>query len=145
MSTVEESEYGPLGPGHEMAKDPMAGIRGVMAGALIMESITFILAITVVAKVTDHNADTPVFSITVVSALAILLFVAAFMQKRSYADYLNIGLQICAVLCIFIHPAVGIMGIIFSLVWWYIYYLRKNLQERMKRGLLPGQHWPAEK
>ena len=48
MSTPGTSEVGPLGPGHEPAKDPMKGIRGVMAGTLVLEAITIWLALTVI-------------------------------------------------------------------------------------------------
>ena len=39
----DAAEYGPLGPGHDPVKDPLKGLRGVMAGTLIMEFITFLL------------------------------------------------------------------------------------------------------
>ena len=41
----------PLGLGHEPVKDPIAGLRGVLSGTLIMESITVLLILLVILKV----------------------------------------------------------------------------------------------
>ena len=40
----------------------------------------------------------------------------------------------------FVHPSAGFIAILFIAVWAYLLYLRKNLIERMKRGLLTTQH-----
>ena len=46
-----EIPVGPLGPGHAPVKDPMAGLRPVMSGTLVMEAITVFLILLVVLKV----------------------------------------------------------------------------------------------
>ena len=68
------------------------------------------------------------------------MFVVAFLQKHRWALAANVVLQVFAVAGFFVHPSMGIMALIFAAVWWYIFYLRKNLIARMKRGLLTTQH-----
>ena len=140
MSKREESvEYGPLGPGHAPEKDPMKGIRGVMAGTLIMEAITIALVLTVILRV-DDGAYWTTFNWVYVSAVAVAMFIAAFLQRFSWAIPMNIALQVIAFAGVFVHPSMGIVAGIFILVWAYLFYLRNNMVERMKRGLLTTQH-----
>lgn len=132
-------EYGPLGPGHAPVKDPMKGLRGVMAGALVMEAITFYLVLTVILRV-DGGAYWTTFNWVAVTTLATLMLVAAFVQKQPWALPVTIGLQVIALGGFFIHYSMGIIAVFFALVWWYILYLRSNLIARMQRGLLTTQH-----
>ena len=133
------SEYGPLGPGHAPAKDPLKGLRGVMAGTLVMESIALLLVLTVIARI-DDGAYWTTFNWVYVTVVGVAMFVVAFLQKRRWALAANVVLQVFAVAGFFVHPSMGIMALIFAAVWWYIFYLRKNLIARMKRGLLTTQH-----
>ncbi|GAB3597002.1 hypothetical protein CFAEC_10465 [Corynebacterium faecale] len=135
----ETADYGPLGPGHEPLKDPMKGIRGVMAGTLVMEAITMGLVLTVILRV-DNGAYWTTFNWVYVTAVAVAMLLAAFLQRFSWAIPLNIALQVFALAGVFIHYSMGIVAVIFILVWVYLFYLRKNMMERMKRGLLPTQH-----
>ncbi|WP_296103710.1 DUF4233 domain-containing protein [uncultured Corynebacterium sp.] len=132
-------EYGPLGPGHDPVKDPLKGLRGVMAGTLIMEFITFLLVLPVVARVDEGAYNTP-FNIVSVIVFCVALLVMSFMQRKSWALGVDLFLQVVAIVGFIVHPAMGVMGIVFALVWAYIVFLRKNLIERMKRGLLTTQH-----
>lgn len=131
---------GPLGPGHTPAKDPMKGLRGVMAGTLVMESISMLLVLTVIAKV-DGGAHWTTFNWVFVTAVGVAMFLWAFMQKRPGALSINLILNVIAVGGgLFVHYSMVIMALIFIAVWMYILVLRKNLLERMKRGLLTTQH-----
>lgn len=132
-------QYGPLGPGHELPTDPMKGLRGVMAGTHIMEAIVIFLVLTVITRV-DGGERASALNIAYVTAVGVAMVVAAFLQKRPWADKLNIGLQVLAILGVFVHLSMGVMGVLFAATWWYIYHLRRVLQERMRRGLLPAQH-----
>lgn len=135
----EAAEYGPLGLGHEPAKDPMKGIRGVMAGTLVMESITIALVLTVILRI-DNGVYWTTFNWMYVSGLAIVMLLAAFVQRFSWSIPMNIVLQVLALAGFFIHPSMGVVAIIFIMVWLYLFYLRSNMVERMKRGLLTTQH-----
>lgn len=135
-----ETEYGPLGPGHAPAKDPLKGLRGVMAGTLVMESISLLLVLTVIARV-DGGVHWTTFNWVTVTVLGVCMFIAGFLQKRPQALAITWALQIIALVTgIFIHYSMVIMVLIFIAVWFYIMVLRKNLIERMKRGLLTTQH-----
>ncbi|RAV33019.1 DUF4233 domain-containing protein [Corynebacterium heidelbergense] len=134
-----EIEYGPLGPGHAPENDPLKGLRGVMAGTLIMEAIVVLLVLTVITRIDGGAAGTP-GKIGYVVALGVAMVVAAFLQKRPWADKLNMALQVLTIAGVFVHVSMAVMGILFAAVWWYIYHLRKVLLERMRRGLLPAQH-----
>ena len=140
MSKHDEAvDYGPLGPGHEPAKDPMKDIRGVMAGTLVMEAITMGLVLTVILRV-DNGAYWTTFNWVYVTAVAVAMFLAAFLQRFSWSIPMNIALQVFALAGVFIHYSMGIVAVIFILAWAYLFYLRNNLIERMKRGLLTTQH-----
>ena len=136
---IEETQMGPFGPGHEPATDPLKGLRGVMAGTHILEAIVILLGLTVVTRIHDGEYSTT-FNVVYVTVLGVAMIVAAFLQKMKFADALNIGLQVLAIIGFVVHPSIGAMGLLFAAVWWYIYHLKKNLLERMKRGLLPSQH-----
>lgn len=138
-----QGEYGPLGPGHVPANDPLKGLRGVMAGTHIMEAIVILLVLTVITRVDAGSAATT-FNMSYVIGLGVAMIAAAFLQKAKWADWLNIALQVLAIAGFIVHPAMGAMGVIFALCWWYIYHLRSNLMRRMKRGLLPSQHLDEE-
>lgn len=136
----EPIEYGPLGPGHAPAKDPMKGVRGVQAGTLIMEAITVFLVLTVILRIDEGQYWTTLNQVYVgvVGGAHVLL---AFLQRFSWGLWAAVGLQVFVLLGgLIVHASMGIVGIIFVLVWWYLLHLRSNLIERMKRGLLTTQH-----
>ncbi|GAB2511828.1 hypothetical protein CATRI_09705 [Corynebacterium atrinae] len=136
---MSNPEFGPLGPGHEPAKDPMKGIRGVMAGTLVLEAITIWLALTVILRV-DDGAYWTTFNWVAITALGAAHLIMAFLQRLPWALPVNLALQVLLLAGVFIHPSVGIIAIIFIIVWWYLLHLRSTLIERMKRGLLTTQH-----
>lgn len=135
----EQPEYGPLGPGHEPAKDPLKGLRGIMAGTMMMEAITFYLVLTVILRV-DNGAYWTTFNWIFVTTVATAMLVLSFLQSQPWAIKANIGMQVVALTGFLIHPSMGVVAVLFSLVWWYVMFLRRNLIERMKRGLLTTQH-----
>lgn len=133
----------PLGPAHEMQVDPFKGLKGMMAGIMLMEAITVLLVLAVVGVV-DDGAHATVFNMTYVAVLGVAMVVASFLQFRPWADKMNIGLQVLAVLGVIVHPTMLFVAILFILAWWYTYHLRANVKSRMDRGLLPAQHYYVE-
>ena len=95
--------------------------------------------LTVIARI-DEGAYWTTFNWVYVTVVGVAMFVVAFLQKRRWALAANAVLQVFAVAGFVVHPSMGIMALIFAAVWWYIFYLRKNLIARMKRGLLTTQH-----
>lgn len=133
------ADYGPLGPGHAPAKDPLKGIRGVMAGTMVLEAITILLALTVILKV-DEGAYWTTFNWVYLTVLGLAHLVLAFLQRFRWSLPMNLVLQLFVLAGFFVHPSVGIIAVIFLLVWWYLLHLRSNIIQRMKRGLLTTQH-----
>lgn len=129
------------GPTAPSAPDPWKSFRGVMAGTLILEIITVLLALPVVSAVGGGlTALTTAFLV----GFAVLLGLLAGMQGRPWAIWANLGVQPLLLLGFFIYPAVGFIGVLFILVWAIIAYFRAEVLRRQRLGLLPGQQQPPD-
>lgn len=117
-------------------KDPWKGLRGVMAGTLVLEGIVVLLALPVVATV---GGGLGWVSGGYVVVLAVLMFLGAGVQGKPWAMPFNLALQVATILGFFVDIAIGLVGVLFAAVWIYILYLRRDITDRMTRGLLPGQ------
>ncbi|MBO0854436.1 MAG: DUF4233 domain-containing protein [Nocardia sp.] len=118
------------------ATDPWKGFRGVMAGALILEAITVLLALPVVATVGGGLAW---WSVLYLVGVAVLMIAGAGLQRRSWALAFNLILQIPVLAGVFIHGSIGIIGVVFAAVWGLILVLRSDVKRKMEQGLLPSQ------
>lgn len=107
-----------------------------MAGTLILEAIVVLLVLPVVAKL---GGGVSWLSGGYVVVLALLMIVASGLQRRPWGLGLSLALQVAMILGFFVHPALGVMGLIFAAVWGYILYLRRDMQQRIAAGRLPGQ------
>lgn len=132
-------EYGPLGPGHDPVKDPMQGLVGVLSGTLVLEAITVFLILPVLLKVDDGQLWTT-FNWAYVTVIGIALVVMSFLQRVPGALWIDLALQIPLICGFFIHWSVGVVGVIFGLVWFYIVKLRSEMVQRMRGGYLVTQH-----
>lgn len=118
------------------ATDPWKGLRGVMAGTLILEAITVLLALPVVAAV---GGGIGWFSGGYLVILALVMFLGAGLQRRPWAIPFNLALQVLLILGVFVHLSIGVMGVFFAVVWGFILVLRADVKRRMELGLLPSQ------
>jgi Protein of unknown function (DUF4233) len=118
------------------APDPMKGLRGVYAATLTLEAIVVGLALLVLPK---FGEGATAFGVTVISALAVAMVVAAGLQRRPWGLWLALGLQAVMIACGLLVPALGVMGVVFALVWAGILLLRRDLMGKMARGELPSQ------
>jgi Protein of unknown function (DUF4233) len=118
------------------APDPMKGLRGVYAATLTLEAIVVALALLVLPK---FGAGATPFGVTVIAALAVAMVVAAGLQRRQWGLWLALGLQVAMIACGLLVPALGVMGVVFALVWAGILLLRRDLVGKMARGELPSQ------
>ncbi|HJC86054.1 MAG TPA: DUF4233 domain-containing protein [Candidatus Corynebacterium faecigallinarum] len=130
----------PLGTPHEMEVDPFKGLKGMMAGIMLMEAITVLLVLTVIGVIDEGSYATPL-NMGYVGGLGVLMVIASFLQFKPWADKMNIGLQVLALIGGFVHPTMFFVAILFILAWWYTYHLRANVKSRMDKGLLPAQHF----
>lgn len=140
MTDHDNQEYGPLGPGATPVKDPIKALSGVLAGTLIMEAITIILALTVVLQIDSGAYWTP-FNWGVIIALAVAHVVLAFVQRKPWGLKAAIALQVVSfVVGVFVHWSLAAIVAVYILVWWFVLTLRSDIIERMKRGMLTTQH-----
>lgn len=117
-------------------RDPWKGLRGVMAGMLVLEAIVVLLALPVVA--TTGDGMTPATGGYVV-ALGLAMIVMSGMQRRPWALRANLGLQVLAIAAFVFSAPLGAVGVLFAAVWAYLMYLRHDIAARMAAGRLPGQ------
>jgi hypothetical protein len=116
--------------------DPWTSFRGVMAGTLILEAIVVLLALPVIGAV---GGGLTAASTAYVVGVAVVLILMAGVQRRPWAIWANVGVQLLLVAGWLIYPGVGFIGLLFLVVWLLIAYLRAEVLRRQKRGLLPGQ------
>jgi Protein of unknown function (DUF4233) len=121
--------------------DPWKSFRGVMAGTLILEAIVVLLALPVVGAVGGGLTG---FSTAYLVGFAVFLVLMAGVQGRPWAIWANLAVQVVLIAGWLIYPGVGLMGILFTLVWLMIVYLRGEVLRRQRHGLLPGQRPPTE-
>ncbi|MBF6097944.1 DUF4233 domain-containing protein [Nocardia cyriacigeorgica] len=116
--------------------DPWKGLRGVMAGTLVLEAIVVLLALPVVA---DVGGGLSWLSGTYLVTLAVVMILGAGLQRRPWAVPFNLGLQVLVIAGAFIHVSIGVIGILFAIVWAFILILRNDVKRRMDLGVLPSQ------
>ena len=115
--------------------DPERGLRGVMSATLVLEAITVLLAIPVAAN--TGGGVGPV-GVTIICVLAVLLIGACAIVSRPYALPVILSLQVLMIACWVITPPLGIMGVVFGLVWALILWFRGEFRRRLAAGTLPG-------
>jgi hypothetical protein len=116
--------------------DPWKSFRGVMAGTLILEAIVVLLALPVVSAV---GGGLDAFSMTYLIGFAVFLVLLSGVQGRPWAIWADLGVQLLLIAGWVVYPGVGFMGLIFTVVWGLIVYLRGEVLRRQRRGMLPGQ------
>src|ERR1700732_5645374 len=113
--------------------DPWRSFRGVMAGVLLLEAIVVLLAIPVVG-VTGRGLTA--VTGTYLIGVAVLMVVLSALQRRPWAIWANLAVQVIVIGGFFVAPAGGFVGLLFTGGWVLIVYLRA--------GLLRGQHPPPD-
>jgi hypothetical protein len=121
--------------------DPWKSFRGVMAGTLILEAVVVLLALPVVAAV---GGGLTALSLGYLIGLAAILVLLSGLQGRSWAIWVNLAVQLVPVAGFAVYPGIGIIGVLFAVVWAVIAYLGAEVRWREKRGLLPGQQQPPD-
>jgi hypothetical protein len=119
----------------------MKGVRGVFAATLVLESIVVALGLLVLPK---FGAGATPLGIAAIGGVALALLLASGVQRRPWGLGLALGLQLAVLLCAFLVPALGIIGILFALVWGGLLLLRRDVALRMARGELPSQQVPDQ-
>ncbi len=133
MTTAPSPEGGSVRP---PARDPWKGFRGVCAGTLVLEAIVVFLALPVVATV---GGGLSWISGTYIVGLGIVMLLGAGLQGRPWALQFDVALQVLVILGFLAHPSIAVVGLLFSCVWGYLIYLRRDLRQRIAEGRLPSQ------
>jgi hypothetical protein len=117
--------------------DPMKGIRGVFAMTLVLEAIVVGLGLLVLPKF--GGGATPL-GISVLGGLAVVMVLASGVQRRPWGLKVALALQVVMIVAGFVFvTALGIMGVVFALVWAVLLWMRNEVATRMARGELPSQ------
>jgi hypothetical protein len=107
--------------------DPWKSFSAVMAATLILEAIVVLLAIPVVGEV--GGGLSPV-SLGYLIGLAALLILLAGLQRRPWAIWVNLAVQVVVLGGFALYPGVGFIGVLFSGLWVLIAYLRAEVRRR---------------
>lgn len=116
--------------------DPMKGFVGVMSAALLLEVIVVLLALPVVAKLGDGLAT---WQGVLVGVLALALVVTCVFVRRPWGRWVAAGIQVVMLASWFAFVALGIIGLLFALVWAVLLWMRHDVARRMAQGGLPSQ------
>jgi lysylphosphatidylglycerol synthetase-like protein (DUF2156 family) len=116
--------------------DPLRSFRGVIVAVLVLEGVVVLLALPLVAKLGDGLAT---WQGILVGALALALFLACGAAGRPWGLGVALGLQVVLIACWFAVPALGILGVVFGLVWACLAWFRRDVAKRMAQGRLPSQ------
>jgi hypothetical protein len=108
--------------------DPWKSFRGVTAGILILEAIAVLLALPVVSAVGAGGLT--VGPLVYLIALATALVLLTGIQSRPWAIWMDLGLQPVLIAGYLIYPGVGLLGVVFTVVWALIAYFRVEVLRR---------------
>lgn len=105
-------------------RDPVRAVRGLGAGTLVIETIVLLLAIQPIRVLGGNLSGTAVAAVLGLAVLAVLL---AGLMGRSWAWHGGTAVQILLLLAGFLHWSLGVLGLIFALVWLYVLHVRRTI------------------
>lgn len=118
------------------APDPMKGFRGVAAGTLLLEVIVVGLSLLVV----QHTGGGIASGAGLMVGIVLVALIAALgLLRHAWALWFVAAIQVALLTGFFVLTEIGVLGVIFGLVWTYLFYLRRDVAKRMAEGRLPSQ------
>jgi hypothetical protein len=114
----------------------MRSFVGVMSATLVLEVIVVLLALPVVAKLGDGIGT---WQGVLIGVLALALMVTCVFLRRPWGRWVAAGLQLVMIACWFVVVALGVLGLVFGLVWVVLLWMRHDVARRMAEGRLPSQ------
>jgi hypothetical protein len=115
--------------------DPERGLRGVMSAILILEAIVILLGIPVAE---NTGSGTGTVGVVLICALALAHIGTCAVVRKPYAVGTILALQALLIACWAINASLGVMGIVFTIVWALVLWMRREFRRRLAAGLLPG-------
>jgi hypothetical protein len=107
--------------------DPWKSFGAVMAATLILEAIVVLLALPVVGAV---GGGLTAASLGYLIGLAALLILLAGLQRRPWAIWVNLAVQVVPLAGFAVYPGVGFIGVLFTGLWLLIVYFRAEVRRR---------------
>ena len=107
--------------------DPWRSFGAVMAATLILEAIVVLLALPVVGAV---GGGLTAASLGYLIGLAALLILLAGLQRRPWAIWVNLAVQVVPLAGFAIYPGVGFIGLLFTGLWLLLVYFRAEVRRR---------------
>ena len=92
-----------------------------------------LLAIPVVGAV---GGGLTAVSLGYLIGLAVLLVVLSGLQRRPWAIWVNLGVQLMPLAGFALYPGVGFIGLLFTGLWALIAYLRAEVRRRQESARL---------
>lgn len=120
--------------------DPERGLRGAMSATLVLEALTILLALPVAART---GGGVGPFGVGYILLLAAAHVAGCVVVKRYWALTAFLALQVLVVAGWFVSASLGVMGVVFGLVWLAIAWFRFEYRRRSAAGTLPSQQPPA--
>jgi MFS superfamily sulfate permease-like transporter len=103
----------------------------------VLEAIVVLLALLVFAR---FGSGPPAVGTAVIVGLAVLMIVGSGLQRRSWGLGYALVLQFVTIMAGFVLVTpLGVVGVIFGIVWVVLLLMRRDVARRMARGELPGQ------
>lgn len=121
----------PAGEGAPPPADPWKSFGAVMAATLLLEALVILLAIPVVGAV---GGGLNAASLGYLIGLAVLLMLLVGLQRRPWAIWMNLGVQLVPLAGFAVYPGVGFIGLLFASMWVLIAYLRAEVKRRQAPG-----------
>jgi Protein of unknown function (DUF4233) len=107
--------------------DPRRAFRGPASAALSLEAVIVPFSLLVMAKV--EGGLTPL-KIALVVVLTLGLVVAIVTILRPWGLGLAVGLQVLMLLGWVVSPSLGVLGVVFCLVWALLLWMRQEVIRR---------------
>jgi hypothetical protein len=105
-------------------RNPQAAVRGVGAAALSIEALILLLAIAPLARIGGPHRG---FAIALVSVLAVVAVAFVRLLRRPWAWHAAWGIQGVLVAAGLLHWSLGVLGVLFGLVWLYVLSVRRTV------------------
>jgi hypothetical protein len=108
-------------------RNPGAAVRGVGAGALVIETVVLLMAVVPLVKLGGPGA---VPAVWVAVGLAVLCAVLAGLLRHPWAWYAGIALQVALFAGGLLNIALAVLGLVFGAVWAYVLNVRRTVLGR---------------
>lgn len=105
-------------------RNPSRAMRGLGSATLAMEALVLLLAIQPLRMIQPEITGPQLIAVLSGAAVAILL--TGLLRKR-WGWWLGSALQVALVGCGILHWTIGIVGVVFGLVWLYVLHVRRNV------------------